>query len=108
MKKLTIVFRKSPLGTTSGREGLDFAMLSASFEQEVSLVFINDAVLHLLPSQAPELTGSKDYIAALQLRNFLLPPNLQVLMILRRCSPIAMRSWSTDDITFNSNFSRRR
>jgi tRNA 2-thiouridine synthesizing protein C len=66
MKKLTIVFRKSPLGTASGREGLDFAMLSASFDQEVSLVFINDAVLHLLPSQAPELTGSKDYIAALK------------------------------------------
>jgi tRNA 2-thiouridine synthesizing protein C len=49
MKKLTIVFRKSPLGTTSGREGLDFAMLSASFEQEVSLVFINDAVKTILP-----------------------------------------------------------
>ncbi|MBB1270547.1 sulfurtransferase complex subunit TusC [Shewanella sp. SR44-3] len=66
MKQICIIFRKSPLGTSSGREGLDFALLSASFEQQVSLVFMQDAVLHLLPSQIPELTGSKDYIAALK------------------------------------------
>lgn len=66
MKKITIIFRKSPIGTSSGREGLDFALLSASFEQDVSLVFMMDAVLHLLPSQVPELSGSKDYIASLK------------------------------------------
>jgi tRNA 2-thiouridine synthesizing protein C len=66
MKRITIIFRKSPIGTSSAREGLDFALLSASFEQEVSLVFIKDAVLHLLPAQNPELGGSKDYIAALK------------------------------------------
>jgi len=48
MKSLVIIFRHPPLGTTSTREGLDFAMLSASFEQQVSIVFTNDAVLHLL------------------------------------------------------------
>ncbi|ABE55091.1 DsrE-like protein [Shewanella denitrificans OS217] len=66
MKRITIIFRKSPIGTSSAREGLDFALLSASFEQEVSLVFTMEAVLHLLPSQNPELSGSKDYIAALK------------------------------------------
>lgn len=64
MKSLVIIFRHAPLGTTSAREGLDFAMLSASFEQQVSLVFTNEAVLHLLAGQTPENAGSKDYISA--------------------------------------------
>jgi len=64
MKSLVIIFRHPPLGTTSTREGLDFAMLSASFEQQVSIVFTNDAVLHLLAGQTPELAGSKDYVSA--------------------------------------------
>ncbi|AZG73539.1 sulfurtransferase complex subunit TusC [Shewanella livingstonensis] len=64
MKSLVIIFRHAPLGTTSTREGLDFAMLSASFEQQVSIVFTNEAVLHLLAGQAPEQAGSKDYVSA--------------------------------------------
>ncbi|MGX9462686.1 sulfurtransferase complex subunit TusC [Shewanella sp. A14] len=64
MKSLVIIFRHAPFGTTSTREGLDFAMLSASFEQQVSLVFTNEAILHLLAGQTPETAGSKDYISA--------------------------------------------
>lgn len=64
MKHLVIVFRHAPHGTAHGREALDLAMLSASFEQQVSLVFVDEGVLHLLPSQNSDLIGSKDYIAA--------------------------------------------
>ncbi|MCE9687319.1 sulfurtransferase complex subunit TusC [Shewanella sp. AS16] len=63
MKKLCIVFRRAPHGTAHGREGLDLALLSASFEQEVSLLFMDEGVLNLLKQQQPELIGAKDYIA---------------------------------------------
>ncbi len=63
MKKLTIIFRHAPHSTSHGREALDLAMLSASFEQEVSLIFVDEGILHLLPNQHSELVGSKDYIA---------------------------------------------
>ncbi|GAA0783173.1 MULTISPECIES: sulfurtransferase complex subunit TusC [Pseudomonadati] len=63
MKKISIVFRHSPYGTTKTREGIDFALLSASFEQQVSLIFCDEAVLHLLPNQQAELAGSKDYVS---------------------------------------------
>ena len=63
MKKLCIVFRHGPHGTAKGREALDLALLSASFEQEVSLLFTDEGVLHLLNNQQPELVGAKDYIA---------------------------------------------
>ncbi|MGL5360212.1 MAG: sulfurtransferase complex subunit TusC [Shewanella sp.] len=63
MKKICILFRSAPHGTTKGREGLDLALLSASFEQEVSLLFVDEGVLHLVKEQQPELIGAKDYIA---------------------------------------------
>ncbi|MBL4815057.1 MAG: sulfurtransferase complex subunit TusC [Shewanella sp.] len=63
MKKLTIVFRRAPHGTPHGREALDLALLSASFEQDVSLIFVDEGVLHLMPDQQPETAGAKDYIA---------------------------------------------
>lgn len=63
MKQICIVFRHAPYGTTHTREGIDFALLSASFEQQVSLIFCDEAVLHLLPEQHAELAGSKDYVS---------------------------------------------
>ncbi|MGL4834236.1 MAG: DsrE family protein, partial [Shewanella sp.] len=48
MKKICILFRSAPHGTTKGREGLDLALLSASFEQEVSLLFVDEGILHLV------------------------------------------------------------
>ncbi|QYJ91796.1 sulfurtransferase complex subunit TusC [Shewanella halotolerans] len=64
MKKITIIFRHAPHGSAKGREGLDFALLSASFEQEVSLIFVDEGVLNLLPLQTPEVIGAKDFLAA--------------------------------------------
>jgi tRNA 2-thiouridine synthesizing protein C len=64
MKKLTIIFRRAPHGTPHGREALDLALLSASFEQKVSLIFVDEGVLNLVKAQQPELVGVKDYIAS--------------------------------------------
>lgn len=63
MKKLCIIFRHAPHGTPNGREALDLAMLSASFDQQVSLIFTHDGVLNLVANQNPELIGAKDYIS---------------------------------------------
>ena len=63
MKKLTIIFRRAPHASPHGREALDLALLSASFEQEVSLIFVDEGVLNLVKTQQPELVGAKDFIA---------------------------------------------
>ncbi len=63
MKKITIIFRHAPHGSSSSREGLDFALLSASFEQEVSLIFVDDGVLNLLKDQQPTLIGARDFVS---------------------------------------------
>ncbi|QYJ77405.1 sulfurtransferase complex subunit TusC [Shewanella acanthi] len=66
MKKICVMFRSAPHGTSKGREALDFALLSATFEQEVSLIFVDEGVLHLLKDQQSELIGGKDYLATLK------------------------------------------
>ncbi|MCF1428949.1 MAG: sulfurtransferase complex subunit TusC [Shewanella sp.] len=63
MKNICIVFRRPPHGTPHGREALDLAMLSASFEQRVTLIFVDEGVLNLVAEQSPELIGTRNYIA---------------------------------------------
>ncbi|MBV7315675.1 sulfurtransferase complex subunit TusC [Shewanella sp. NIFS-20-20] len=66
MKKLCVVFRRAPFDGAHGREGIDFALLSASFDQEVSIIFCGEGVLSLLPDQQPTLIGERDYLATLR------------------------------------------
>ncbi|MBT1445445.1 sulfurtransferase complex subunit TusC [Shewanella sp. JM162201] len=70
MKKLCILFSKAPHGSASGREALDLAMLSASFDFETTLLFTDEGVLHLLGGQQPELIGCRDYIATFKALEF--------------------------------------
>ena len=63
MKHICIVFRRPPHGTPHGREALDLALLSASFEQQVTLIFTDEGVLNLVSDQHPELIGARNYIA---------------------------------------------
>ncbi len=64
MKQLTVIFRSNPAFNSKGREALDLAMLSASFEQRVKLIFIDEGIFNLLNGQTPEQLGGKDYISA--------------------------------------------
>ena len=63
MKTLCIIFKTAPHGNPNGREALDLALLSASFDQKVILIFSDEGVLNLVENQNPELIKAKDYIA---------------------------------------------
>tara|TARA_B100001094_G_C18165590_1_gene791860 strand:- start:1858 stop:2217 length:360 start_codon:yes stop_codon:yes gene_type:complete len=66
MKRLIFVFTQASFANLDGREGQDMALLCASFEQEVQLVFMQDGVYQLLRGQQPEKVGCKDYLARLK------------------------------------------
>ncbi|WP_163930993.1 sulfurtransferase complex subunit TusC [Paraferrimonas sp. SM1919] len=66
MKSVVYIFTSSPFANSKGREGLEAAMLCASYEQQVTLIFIEDGVYHILPAQTPESIGQKDYLASLK------------------------------------------
>lgn len=50
-KKLLYVFESGPYSTSAGLEALDAVLIGASFEQDVSLLFLNDGVFQLKANQ---------------------------------------------------------
>lgn len=58
-KRLLVVLRHSPYGASLSRSGLDAALAAAAFEQPVTLLFLGDGVLQLLPGQDGRAVGNK-------------------------------------------------
>ncbi len=59
-KKLLIILSRAPYGNAHSKDALDIALTAAAFEQEVALLFCEDAFSILLKSQQPEKTGQKN------------------------------------------------
>ena len=50
-KKFMFVNRKAPYGTIYALEALEVVLISAAFEQDVSLAFLDDGVYQLMKGQ---------------------------------------------------------
>lgn len=61
--KFLIINQNYPLEDYKAQETLDLALGLSTFEQEVSLLFIDKAILQLLKTQQPKLNYRKDFIA---------------------------------------------
>jgi len=59
-KSLLITVRRPPYGSSLARASLDVALAAAAFEQPVSLLFMGDGVLQLLPEQDSKAIGRKN------------------------------------------------
>lgn len=55
IKKFMYVNRKAPYGTVYALEGLEVVLITAAFDQDVSMVFIDDGVFQIKKDQ--ETTG---------------------------------------------------
>lgn len=60
-KKILHVHRQAPHGSSSAQEALDMLLISAAFEQELSVLFIDDGVYQLLSEQDPQCFGRKNF-----------------------------------------------
>lgn len=54
-----VICRSAPCGSTRAADALDVAMAFGAFEQPVSLLFLGDGVLALLPGQEPGPIGAR-------------------------------------------------
>jgi len=52
MKTIAFIFRQTPLGGSLSREAIDMALATASFDQNVKVIFLGDGVWQLIKSQA--------------------------------------------------------
>ncbi len=61
MKKFMFVNRKPPYGTIYALESLEVVLIAATFDQDVSLVFIDDGVYELAKGQDTQGIGIKNH-----------------------------------------------
>jgi tRNA 2-thiouridine synthesizing protein C len=60
-KKFIYVNRKAPYGTIYALEALEVVLISAAFEQDVSVVFLDDGVYQLMKGQNTTGIGMKNF-----------------------------------------------
>ena len=60
-KKFMFVNRKAPYGTIYALEALEVVLISAAFEQDVSLAFLDDGVYQLMKGQDTIGIGMKNF-----------------------------------------------
>ena len=63
IKKFMFVNRKAPYGTAYALESLEVVLISAAFEQDVSLAFIDDGVYQIAKGQDTTGIGQKNFSA---------------------------------------------
>ena len=61
VKKFMFVNRKAPYGTVYALEGLEVVLISAAFDQDVSLVFLDDGVYELVKGQDTKAIDVKNF-----------------------------------------------
>jgi len=61
MKKFMFVNRKPPYGTIYALESLEVVLIAATFDQDVSLVFVDDGVYELVKGQNSKASGIKNF-----------------------------------------------
>ena len=61
MKKFMFVNRKAPYGTIYALESLEVVLIAATFDQDVSLVFLDDGVYQLIKGQNSKGIGIKNF-----------------------------------------------
>lgn len=59
-KRLLVIIRHSPYGSSLARASLDVALSAAAFDQPVNLLFSGDGVLQLMSGQQTESVGVKN------------------------------------------------
>jgi len=60
-KKFMYVNRKAPYGTIYALESLEVVLISAAFEQDVSVAFLDDGVYQLIKGQNTSGIGMKNF-----------------------------------------------
>ncbi len=61
IKKFMFINRKAPHGTVYALESLEVVLITAAFDQDVSLVFMDDGVYQLVKSQQTQGIGTKNF-----------------------------------------------
>jgi tRNA 2-thiouridine synthesizing protein C len=63
---ILILQRHAPYGSSIAREGLDFILTSAAYDQNLTILFLGDGVFQLLNNQDSKAIELKNHASALE------------------------------------------
>ena len=63
---ILILQRHAPYGSSIAREGLDFILTSAAYDQNLTVLFLGDGVFQLLKNQDSKAVSLKNHASALE------------------------------------------
>lgn len=78
MKKILFISRQSPYGNSQPREALDALLAATAYEQDLSVLFMDDGVFQLLENQNPTTICQKNLGASLKALEFYDVENIYV------------------------------
>lgn len=61
IKKFMFLNRKAPHGSVYALESLEVVLIAGAFDQDISLIFIDDGVFQILKNQQTESLGLKNF-----------------------------------------------
>jgi tRNA 2-thiouridine synthesizing protein C len=64
-KKLLIISRRPPYGSSLPREALDVALAASVYDQDIGILFMDDGIFQLLKNQSPEDISQKNIASML-------------------------------------------
>lgn len=97
-KKLTFISRSTPYGSGYAKACLDMVLSAAVFDQQVTLIFLDEGVLQLQKQQSPSSIKAKDISAALGAL-----PLYDVEHIYADAESLALRGLRPDQLAINVN-----
>lgn len=96
--KILIIQRTAPYGSSLAREGLDYVLTSAAYDQEISLLFLGDGVFQLLKNQQSQDIHLKPQGSALEIL-----PLYDINKIYVVTEDLQERNLSETDLTLSVN-----
>ena len=69
-KKILLISRHAPYGNSTAKEALDVALAAAVYEQDLSLLFMDDGVFQLLKEQQAQKIHQKNFSSILAVLPF--------------------------------------
>lgn len=65
-KNILVIQRCAPYGSSLGREGLDYVLTSAAYDQNIQILFLGDGVFQLLKNQDSSDIELKNHLGAME------------------------------------------
>lgn len=95
-KKLLFISRHSPYGSSLAKEALDAVLATSAYDQQLSLLFMDDGIFQLLKEQDAADIGQKSFAAMLPALSF-----YDINTVYAHKESLDLRQISREELIFN-------